>query len=69
MQFIEEISRVIGLENEEALDAQPDLSLNLVVLSKTSSSSPPEVISVSVDIIEEGDSLLWDFTPWGGAST
>ena len=67
MQFIEEHFSGIGSENEEVLDVQPDLSLNLVVPTETSSSSPPEV--TSVDIIEDGNMQIWDLTPWGRDST
>ena len=66
MQFIEEHFSGIGSENEELLDVQPDFSLNLAVSSKTTSSSPPEAISV--DISEEGNTLIWDLTPWGRTS-
>ena len=66
MQFLEEVSWAFGLGNEEDLDTQPKLSLNLVVPSETSTCPLPEVINV--DTAEDGNSLIWDLTPWGRTS-
>ena len=64
MQLIEEFSEATGLGTDEDPVTQSDLSLDLVVLSETTTIPPPEDFNVGV--AENGTLLVFNFTPLGG---
>ena len=62
IQFNEGNPSGSGSENEVVLGVQPDLPLSLVVHSKTTTSSAPEV---TIDgIAEDSGKQIWNLSPW-----